>query len=321
MGFRKSFRNLIYVTVFISFSLSGVSSARAEIVDKVLVVVNEEVVTQRDFDRIFTPIEKNFVTTYEGKELERQLETARAGLLEQLINSKLTISLAKNAEMEIDEEELKRRIDKVKEYYDSEETFLQVLNAKGTNLSEFNKEIREQMLAQAFVEKEVSAKIIITPVETKELYNKNKEKFVAPHKVKVRSIMIRKTKDREMDKAKIAGIVKELESGRNFTDFAKEASEGPYAEAGGDMGYVSRGQVLEEMEEAIFSTEVGKLSDIVETHIGFHVFLIEEIQTPRTLGFAEVSDFLREQLYMKRFEEKLMEWLKEKRENAYIDYK
>lgn len=321
MVFRKSLRSVVSVAVFLSFSLGLAGSLHGEIMDKVLVVVNEEVVTQRDFDRIFVPIEKNFITTYEGKELERQLETARAALLEQLINSKLTISLAKGAEVEIDEEELQSRIGKVRAYYDSEETFLQVLNAKGTNLTEFNKEIREQMLAQAFVEQEISEKIVVTPVELKDLYNKNKEKFVAAHKVKVRSIMIRKTKDREMDKAKIDGIIEELKRGRNFVDFAKEASEGPYAAEGGDMGFVSRGQVLEEMEKAIFSTKGGEFSDIVETHIGFHVFLIEEIQKPRTLSFTEVSDFLREQLYMKRFEENLVEWLKEKRENAYIAYK
>ena len=321
MIFKKSFRNLMILLVFLSFSLGIADSSRAEIMDKVLVVVNEEVVTQRDFDRIFIPMEKNFATTYEGKELERQLETARAALLEQLINSKLTISLAKEAEVKIDEEELKNRIGKVRAYYDSEETFLQVLNAKGTNLTEFNKEIREQMLAQAFVEQEISEKIVVSPVELKDLYNKNKEKFVAAHKVKVRSIMIRKTKDREMDKAKIDGIIEELKRGRNFVDFAKEASEGPYAAEGGDMGLVSRGQVLEEMEKAIFAAKIGEISDVVETHIGFHVFLVEEIQKPRTLSFTEVSDFLREQLYMKRFEGKLMEWLKDKRENAYISYK
>ncbi|MBL7072261.1 MAG: peptidylprolyl isomerase [Candidatus Omnitrophica bacterium] len=321
MILRKSLRSFVSLAVLLGFSIGLANSSHAEIMDKVLVVVNEEVVTQRDFDRIFVPIEKNFMTTYEGKELERQLETARAALLEQLINSKLTISLAKDAEVEIDEEELQSRIGKVRAYYDSEETFLQVLNAKGTNLTEFNKEIREQMLAQAFVEQEISEKIVVSPVELKDLYNKNKEKFVAAHKVKVRSIMIRKTKDREMDKAKIDGIIEELKRGRNFVDFAKEASEGPYAAEGGDMGFVSRGQVLEEMEKAIFSTKVGEVSAAIETHIGFHVFLIEEIQKPRTLSFSEVSDFLREQLYMKRFEENLVEWLKEKRENAYIAYK
>ncbi len=321
MVFKKSLRSLVSVAVFLSFSLGSAGSLHGEIMDKVLVVVNEEVVTQRDFDRIFIPIERNFMTTYDGKELERQLEIARAALLEQLINSKLTISLAKGAEVKIDEEELQSRVGKVRAYYDSEETFLQVLNAKGTNLTEFNKEIREQMLAQAFVEQEISGKIVVTPVELKGLYNKNKEKFVASHKVKVRSIMIRKTKDREMDKAKIDGIIEELKRGRNFVDFAKEASEGPYAAEGGDMGFVSRGQVLEEMEKAIFDTKAGELSDAVETHIGFHVFLIEEVQKPRTLAFTEVSDFLREQLYMKRFEENLVEWLKEKRENAYIAYK
>ena len=177
------------------------------------------------------------------------------------------------------------------------------------------------MLAQKLVEQEISAKIVITPDEIKKLYTKNKEKFVAPHKVKALGIMIRKTRDSEKDKMKIIAIKDELEHGKDFSEVAKEKSEGPYAKEGGNMGYVSQGQVLEEMESAIFDLKEGELSDIVETHIGYHIFKVEEIQQPRILDFTEVSDYLKEQLYMKKFEENLGEWLKEKRENAYIAYK
>ncbi|MBU1894773.1 MAG: SurA N-terminal domain-containing protein, partial [Candidatus Omnitrophica bacterium] len=165
MFFRRGLKIFTYIMVISGVLLMSQNSAYSEIVDKVLVVVNEEVITQRDFDRMFVPIAQSYRTNYEGKELERQLESVRAGLLDQLINSKVTISLAKKAEITVDEEELKRRVDKVKAYYDSEETFLQVLNSKGTNLTEFNQEVRDQMLAQKLVEQEVSAKIVITPAE------------------------------------------------------------------------------------------------------------------------------------------------------------
>ncbi|MFH1394961.1 MAG: peptidylprolyl isomerase [Candidatus Omnitrophota bacterium] len=321
MFFKRYLKILAHIMIISGLLFMSKNPAYSEIVDKVLVVVNEEVITQRDFDRMFVPIAQSYKANYEGKELERQLESVRAGLLDQLINSKVTISLAKKAEITVDEEELKRRVDKVKAYYDSEETFLQVLNSKGTNLTEFNQEVRDQMLAQKLVEQEVSAKIVITPAEIKKLYTKNKEKFVAPHKVKALGIMVRKTKDTEKDKIKITAIKTELENGKDFSELAKEKSEGPYAQEGGNMGYISQGQVLEEMEEVIFNLNEGELSDIVETHIGYHIFKVEEIQDPRILDFTEVSDYLKEQLYMKKFEENLGEWLKEKRENAYIAYK
>jgi len=296
----------------------------AEMVDKVIVVVNDEVVTQREFDRAFDPIKKTYEDNFKGEELQRRLEQAREGLMEQLINSKLAISLAKKEKVEIDEQELTERIGTIKSYYGSEPEFLQALSARGTNLTEFEKEIKDQMLAQKLVEKEVTSKIVVSPAEIKDLYQKNQEKLVAPEQVKVRGIMVRKTGDEEEDaqkKKKIEGISKELEKGKDFGTVATESSEGPYAKNGGDMGYISRGQTLEEIDEAIFSIDKGNKSDIVETNIGYHIFLVEDKMDTRPLEYAEVADFLKQQLYMKKFEEELMKWLEEKRKNAYISFK
>lgn len=303
--------------------LAVCSSAYAAMVDKVIVVVNDEVVTQREFDRMFIPIKESYEANFKGPELDRRVEAARKGLLEQLINSKLAVSLAKKAKIKVDEEEIQKRIDNVKSYYQTEEEFLQALDDKGTNLTEFKKEIRDQMLAQQLVQKEISSKIVITPGDLQDLYNKNKDKLVAPHTVKVRGIMIRKPEvaGDESGRKKMEVIVKELKSGKDFATLAKEKSEGPYAQNGGDMGYVPKGQTLPEIDNAIFSLKKGEVSKMVESPVGYHVFMAEEIKEERPLEFEEVSEFLRQQLYGKRFQEELVTWLEEKRKDAYISYK
>ena len=322
MNFRMDLRSLLCAAISCCL-FSVCAPVRAEIVDKVIVVVNDEVVTQREFGRAFSPIKKSYEDNFKGEELEKRLEAARKGLLEQLINSKLAVSLAKKEEIEIDEEALKGKIDKVKSYYVSEEAFLQTLSAKGTNLTEFEQEMREQMLGQKLVEKEVASKIVIAPGDIKDLYDRNKEQLVSPDTVKARGIMIRKgdVSAEAENRKKMEDIISELKKGKDFAALATERSEGPYASNGGDMGYVSPGQLLKEIDDVIFTLKKEELSDIVETRIGYHVFLVEEIQKPRQLELDEVSDFLREQLYMKRFEEGLVRWLDEKRKNAYISYK
>ena len=319
---RKGLGSFFYALLFLCF-LAAPIAAHAEMVDKVLVVINDEVVTQREFDRAFTPIAKSYEQNFQGEELEKRLEEARKGLLEQLINSKLAISLARKANVEINEEELKKRTSAIKSYYDSEEAFLRTLNEKGTNLTEFERDMREQMLAQELIEKEVASSIVITPGEIKELYDKNKDKLISPDKIKLKGIMTRKIDgaDNAAAREKIEDVAKELKSGRDFSTTAIERSEGPYAKNGGDMGYVYRGQLLGELDETIFSLKNGEISDIIETPIGYHVFLAEDVQPARPLELDEVSDFLREQLYMKNFGEKLAKWIEEKRKNAYISYK
>ena len=296
-------------------------SSHAAVLDKVIVVVNDEVITQREFDRVYMPMETSYKENFKGDELERRLSEGKEALLRQMIDTKIAISASKKSKIKANKGEVQKRIDQVKTYYPDQDAFLQALNERGTNLTEFTKEISDQMLAQQIVEKEVSSKIMVTPAEINKLYSENKEQFVAPLRVKVSTIMIRKSENNEEDLKKIKDIRSQIASGGDFNVVAKESSEGPYGPEGGSIGFVAKGQLLPEMEEVIFSSEKGELTDVVETKIGYHVFLVEEVEESRSLALAEVSDFIRGEIFKKKFEKNLIEWLKEKRENAYIAYK
>ncbi|MFH1799027.1 MAG: peptidylprolyl isomerase [Candidatus Omnitrophota bacterium] len=303
--------------------MSSFTAVQAEVVDKVLVVVNDEVLTQRDLDKVFVPLKQRYESTFSGEELKERLKEAETGMLEQMINSKLAVSLAKKSKIEIDEKELQKKIEKIRSYYKTEEEFLQALSAKGMTLSDFKSEIRDGMLAQNFIDKEVGSKVTIFPTEVEELYQKNKEKLVSPKKVKVREIMIRKKGEPDETDArkKTEDILSDIKNGKDFANLAAQYSEGPYARNGGDMGYITTGQVLEEIEDAVFKLNEGDVSDIVETSIGYHLFLVEHMQEEYLLPFEEARSYLEQQLYMKKFEEQMIKWLEDKRKNAYIDYK
>jgi parvulin-like peptidyl-prolyl isomerase len=307
----------------VSAVLTMCSLCYAEVVDKVIVVVNDEVVTQREFDRMYEPMRQSYEANFKGDELERRLEMARKGLLEQLINSKLTISLAKKNKVKIDEAELDERVKKIESYYGSRDEFLQALKDKGTNYTEFEQDMRDQMIAQKYVEEEVSSKIVIAPADIKELYDKNKEQLVAPKRVKARGMLIRKMPNRteEESKKKADEMARALKKKKDFAAVAMEYSEGPYAKQGGDMGFVAEGQLLPEIDKAIFALKKGEQSGVVESPVGYHIFIAEEVEESRQMEFDEISDFLKQQLFMRRFEQDLMQWLEAKREKAYISYK
>ena len=326
MGFKANSRILIKCLIFImavSLTVPLGTFSHAAVADKVIIVVNDEVITQREFDRAYAQIKNAYEANFKGEELQRRLAGANEGLKEQLINSKLAVSLAKKQDLKIDQDELEARINKIKAFYPTEEEFLKALNDRGTNLTEFEREIKDQMLAQKIVEQEVSANIVITPADVKDLYEKNKEQLVAPKRVKLRGILVRKTTERKDDDSKKMAnkLRSKAKKPEDFAVVATESSEGPYAAEGGEMGYVVPGQMLPEIDEVIFNMKTGQVSDVLETDVGYHIFLAEEVEEPRNLAYDEVSDFLREQLFMKRFQEDLVKWLQEKRKNAYISYK
>lgn len=326
--FEKKSEKTVF-TVFLILALLVFSSAKpsvswAEALDRILIVVNDEVVTQREFDRVFQPIKRNLEQNFSGDELNQKLQEAESGVKDHLINAKLATSIAKKKKIEIDEEELKRRIDTIKKaYYGSEADFLKALSDRGTNLSEFEKEIREQMLAQKLVQEEVASSIMVTPGEVKDFYDEHIDEMMAPKQLLVKTIMIRKREDRsnEDSRKKMEEVREKALNTKDFSLLAVETSEGPYAEDGGNMGYIAQGQTVPEIDTVLFSLGVGDISEIVETPIGYHIFKVEEVKDPRTLEFAEVNDFLREQIFMGKFQEGLIKYLEEQRKEAYISYK
>ena len=296
-------------------------SSYAEVLDKVIVVVNDEVITQREFDRVFSQIKQGYEGNFQGAELDERLEGAKKALIEQIINTKIAISYAKKEKIEVNEETLQARVGEIKKYYGDEETFLKALDERGSNLTEFKREISDQIMAQQVVEMEVASKVVVTPSEINELFEKNREKFTTPLGVQVKSIMIRKSESEDDDRAKIDGIRARALQGEDFAELAKEVSEGPFAAEGGEMGVVVQGQLRDEIDDILFGTPKGDVTDIVETDVGYHIFMIEDIKQPRNLELDEVSDFLRGEIFKGKFEFELKNWLDEKRKNAYIAYK
>lgn len=319
----RSFTRCIVRSSVLCGMMAFAAFAGAEVLDKVIAVVNDEVVTQREFDRVYTPIKTAYEQNFQGEELQKRLEAARKGILDQLVDMKLAVSLAKKKAVKIDEEELKKRIATIKGYYASDDEFNKALSDKGTNLTEFEKDIREQMLAQELVNQEVASKISITPAEVEELYTKNRDKLVSPLKMKLQSILIRKGDgvDPAVAKKKADDLLAEIKGGADFTKVATEKSEGPYAAQGGEMGFVSPGQMVKEIDDVVFVMKPGDMSGVIETEMGYHIFKVEERQEARPLELAEVEEFLRAQLYRKKFEENLVKWIEEKKKNAFISFK
>ncbi len=92
---------VLFIVSIMIFSVAFMSNA--EVLDKVMVIVNEEVVTQREFDRVFEPVKKNYESSFTGEELEKRLEEVKESILEQIINTKLAVSIAKKEKISIDE--------------------------------------------------------------------------------------------------------------------------------------------------------------------------------------------------------------------------
>jgi peptidyl-prolyl cis-trans isomerase C len=99
------------------------------------------------------------------------------------------------------------------------------------------------------------------------------------------------------EEADARAVIVELDDGADFATLARERSTGPSSAQGGDLGYFSAGQMVEEFEVAAFALAPGEYSaEPVQTQFGYHVILIEDVRDKPPPEFAEVENEIREEL-------------------------
>jgi len=212
---------------------------------------------------------------------EYKLQLDKSMVLDQMISEKLLIQEAKDMGLEEDKDIL-----------------------------EHIKKMTEQILVQALIEREILDKVKVNDEEVSEYYEQNKDSFTEKEQVHLYNILLETEKEAQ-------DILEQLTAGADFSEIAIEKSTGPSAAQGGDLGYLSKGTIIPEIEEVIFALEVEELSEVVKTDFGFHILKITEKKPETVKTLEEVKeDIIQTLLPAKQKEafENLLEKLKGKAE-------
>jgi peptidyl-prolyl cis-trans isomerase D len=129
-------------------------------------------------------------------------------------------------------------------------------------------------------------------------YEENTDMFTQEKQVKIRHILFRIPPDSSPEdelaiKEKALSVLRKAREGEDFAKLAKEYSEGPAKEKGGDLGYLTRGSMtkeVKEFEDTAFDMEKGQISDLVKTSMGYHIIKVEDIRERKTKSLDEVRD-------------------------------
>ena len=131
--------------------------------------------------------------------------------------------------------------------------------------------------------------------EIKLFYDDNLDMFTQSKEVRARHILFRLNPDAsEEDEKKVRekalSVLERAQGGEDFSKLAKEFSEGPTNDRGGDLGYFPKGRMIKEFEDAAFNLEKGSISNLVRTAFGYHIIKVEDIRDERIKKLEEVRD-------------------------------
>lgn len=259
-----------------------------------------------DYERVFK--DQN------TKEKEAQLlDWSRENVIERvLINQE-----AKKYEGQVSSEEIESALAELKRQYGGEEQF------RGQFEGRDDKKIKEDIELQIRVERTFQdvCRDLAEPLDdaVSEYYEENKEQFTSAEQVRVAHIV--KHIDWQTDEAAAYETTRraedELKDGAVFEVLVAKYSDCP--ENGGDLGYIMRGEMVEEFDDVVFNLDVGEVSGIFRTRFGFHIAKVYGRKPVVVRALEEVKDEITEEFKKQIREKATDEFIDQLRSKARIE--
>jgi peptidyl-prolyl cis-trans isomerase C len=118
---------------------------------------------------------------------------------------------------------------------------------------------------------------------------------------------------------KIKAVQKRIQSGEDFAKVAKEVSDCPSKDNGGDLNFFQKGQMVAPFENAAFSMKPGQTSDIVETEFGYHIIKVTDQKAAGTMSFDEVKPRIEQHLKTEKMSQELPKYVETFKSKAKIE--
>lgn len=280
--FRICFFALLVTAVSNSFAQTPLSRG---VVDKVIAVVGDTVILASELEMqvqlYLLQNRKQISSESEGRELQQRL-------LDGMINEQLFIAAAKQDTLiQIREEEIEASIDEqiaqISKNFSTNEEFLAALTAEGLTLRDLRKRYRDatanQLLKQRAMQRRVYS-VSVSKREVEEYYRKFKDSLPSqPEAVRLSRIALTIKPSQQVEdsiKNFAASLRDKALQGGDFASLSSHYSMPGVRENGGDLGFVSREDMVPEFSRAAFILEPGGISTVVRTQFGYHVIKCEE---------------------------------------------
>ena len=301
----------------------------AEVVDKIIAVVNDEIITLTEFNTAFEPYLKNIEDNYKGKDKGAIINQAKEAFLNRLVDNLLIEQEAKKAGMGIvikDEEVMDVIRDMMAKKKSNMEDFKKNLAREGTSLESLKKDIRSQMMRIRLLRREIKSKVIVSDEEIGEYYNKNRQDYEGKETVRLKQIFLAiPAKADKKTKAKIkeeAGqLRKRVLAGESFELLAVKYSQGPGAAQGGDIGFIEKGTIIAAVESVAFNLPMEQVSEVIESGIGFHIIKVVDKKGAGLKPIAAVREEIKTKIEDEKLEKKYEEWITSIRKKSFIEIK
>ena len=311
------------VALFIVFVLSA--SLRAEVIDRVIAVVNGRAITLSELKERKAPLVKQVSEIYSGAERDKKLADMEKKVMDSLVEDLLLETEAEKSGVKASERDIDDAVEDVKKQNSlNDETLKDALKREGLTYEMYRAQIKRQIEKSRMIGQQVRAKVTVTDRDLIEYYERNKRLFLKDEEVNVSHILFlvpEKAPDAEVEKIRkqASDVLDAARRGKDFPELAKKYSQDASGKQGGALGFFKKGQLLPSFEGAAFSLKKGEISDVVRTEYGLHIIKVDDVKEAAPEPFESVKEKIRSTVTSEMMEQRYKEWMEELKKSAVIE--
>lgn len=317
--------NGLVLAIILAFSATATASAAAEVIDRIVAVVNEDIILLSELKEQMEPYAQRIRQQGYDQEQERQmLYQVREEMINRLVDEKLTDQEIKRNDIQVEEAEIDRTIERIKSantFTDEDLRFF--LEREGMTMERYRDKIKEQVLRTRLVNYEVKSKIVITEEEIQAYYDSHPEIYGGRTRYHLRNILMRapdfsSDDEKEALRERMQQIRSQIEAGQSFSDMARAYSQNTAAEEGGDIGEFGEEMLSPQIKEALAGLTPGQTTEVLDTDQGFQIFFVEAINRTEGKPLESQKEEIRQRLYTEVVDQKFLSWLEDLRSQSHI---
>ena len=303
---------LTVLTLFTVFTLAAVHITQAAVVEKVVAVVNNRIITLSELNQEIKDVTIN-----------PEAEISSSEVLDAMIDRILLDQQAAAKKISVSDEEVKAIVKSQQEAMNLDEEAI-AEELKKQNMSEelFYRQWKYQILSRRLLDHVTQGSIAVTDEEIEEYHKKHygEEESGYGKQTKIAHILI--DQETENALAKAEEILELAKSGEPFGQLARKYSmDESSAQNGGLLGYFVKGDLVAEIENAVEQTEVNGIAGPVKSSRGYHIVKVLERIEAGEASVSRYKDRIKHQIYMEKVEQFISSWLEDIKKKSYIEIK
>jgi peptidyl-prolyl cis-trans isomerase SurA len=302
------------------------AQSKGIVVEEIVARVNNDAITLSDVQKADQALREEIAHDCQGcsqEKMEEAYKDKQKDLLRDLIDQALLVERAKDMAISV-ETDVVKRLDEVRKQNNmgSMEELEKAVESQGLGWEDFKSQIRNNLLTQEVIRREVGSHINIPSDDVKKYYDEHQKDFNRPEQVVLSEIFLstegKSPEEMSSVEKKADDLRNRVVKGEDFNEIAKHFSEGSTAKDGGELGTFEHGQLSKQLEDIVFKLDKGQMTDVIQTKTGFEVLKVEAHYEAGLQPREKVENEIMNRIYAQKMQPTMREYLGQLREQSYV---